>query len=456
MSWFPLLLAHHGFCGRLLGRLFVACLVSVGFATSLAVGPVAAADIEDDGGRRPTGGALQFEEGDSTTEVPTETIDPFANEETREEEPELDVAGLGSEAAAVVAARFDPWLLSDVDVEPRRDVVRKHRDAMKRERDDAAVRLADAQRSFERAEAIRVEAEAVAARLEQEMKGFSLELWRMGDDGLQEALGSELEQIRQGEPIRTATELVIERFIEAGVALDEATIAAEAAALVLEARLAAFDLAAAELRFAVQLERQLEARLAARAAAIDRRTHEILEEERPRVQLVTITSVVVRTPVEPPEPELPTAGAQTEGAPESPVDGAPEVQYTEAVVRIPPLVVNASIAENVRALIGAARSDGIDLAGGGHRDRENQIVLRRAHCGTSGYAVFEMPAGECTPPTARPGKSEHELGLAVDFTQNGTILTPGSSGFAWMQANAASYGLINLPSEAWHWSTTGR
>jgi LAS superfamily LD-carboxypeptidase LdcB len=70
----------------------------------------------------------------------------------------------------------------------------------------------------------------------------------------------------------------------------------------------------------------------------------------------------------------------------------------------------------------------------------------------------------CRVPTARPGTSEHEKGLAVDFTYNGqTICFPrpgsqcsGNPAFDWLKANAHRYGLKNLPSEAWHWSTTGR
>ena len=84
-----------------------------------------------------------------------------------------------------------------------------------------------------------------------------------------------------------------------------------------------------------------------------------------------------------------------------------------------------------------------------------QIILRREHCGTSGYALFERPAGECNPPTARPGHSEHELGLAIDFIENGAVLNATSPGFVWLVEHGAEYGLINLPSEPWHWSTTG-
>ena len=81
--------------------------------------------------------------------------------------------------------------------------------------------------------------------------------------------------------------------------------------------------------------------------------------------------------------------------------------------------------------------------------------MRRNNCGSSHYAIYEAPASSCSPPTARPGSSMHERGLAIDFTQGGSTLSRGSSGFAWLKANAGSFGFRNLPSEPWHWSTNG-
>jgi hypothetical protein len=34
-------------------------------------------------------------------------------------------------------------------------------------------------------------------------------------------------------------------------------------------------------------------------------------------------------------------------------------------------------------------------------------------------------------------------------------VSSGDACFNWLQTNAASYGLYNLPSEPWHWSTNG-
>jgi hypothetical protein len=124
------------------------------------------------------------------------------------------------------------------------------------------------------------------------------------------------------------------------------------------------------------------------------------------------------------------------------------------VVRLPgtSISVHRAIAGQVAALVAEARAAGVPLDGWGYRDTARQIELRRAHCGEGVAAVFEAPAGSCRPPTARPGRSMHERGLAVDFKNSSTRATPC---YQWLAANAARFGLFNLPSEPWHWSTDG-
>jgi peptidoglycan hydrolase CwlO-like protein len=122
------------------------------------------------------------------------------------------------------------------------------------------------------------------------------------------------------------------------------------------------------------------------------------------------------------------------------------------------VTVAGSIAGNVQALLDAAADDGVSLcAVSGWRSPQKQIELRRAHCGSSNYAIYYMPASRCSPPTARPGSSLHERGLAIDFSCNGGgAIRYGNSCWDWLAAHANDYGLYNLPSEPWHWSTSGR
>ena len=118
------------------------------------------------------------------------------------------------------------------------------------------------------------------------------------------------------------------------------------------------------------------------------------------------------------------------------------------------ITVAASLAPNLAQLLEASRAAGLSLGGGGYRSAAQQIALRR----TNGCPdIYTSPASACRPPTARPGQSMHEQGLAIDFTCSGALIKSRSSPcFQWLAANAASYGLYNLPSEPWHFSINGR
>ena len=118
--------------------------------------------------------------------------------------------------------------------------------------------------------------------------------------------------------------------------------------------------------------------------------------------------------------------------------------------------VAPSIRGKLARMVAAAKADGLYLTGGGYRSAAGQISLRIAHCGSSSFAIYQARASSCRPPTARPGFSQHERGLAIDFAENGRSLNRGSAGYRWLRANAARFGFFNLASEPWHWSTTGR
>lgn len=125
------------------------------------------------------------------------------------------------------------------------------------------------------------------------------------------------------------------------------------------------------------------------------------------------------------------------------------------------ITVATDLAPALEALLAAAAADGIVLGGSGYRSPEVTARLRIANGCPD---IYNSPASACRVPTARPGSSEHERGLAVDFTYRGqTICYPrpssrcsGNAAFDWLRANAARFGFHNLPAEAWHWSTTGR
>lgn len=120
---------------------------------------------------------------------------------------------------------------------------------------------------------------------------------------------------------------------------------------------------------------------------------------------------------------------------------------TGHIVSVHGIEVDEAIAPQVRALLTDADADGITLGGSGWRSTETTRELRvRNGCPD----IDVSPSSSCDTPTALPGHSMHERGLAIDFD-----IDAGSPEHAWLQANAARYGLFNLPSEYWHWSTTG-
>ncbi len=114
-----------------------------------------------------------------------------------------------------------------------------------------------------------------------------------------------------------------------------------------------------------------------------------------------------------------------------------------------------TISQKFKEMINKAHAAGYKISGGGFRTRERQIALRAQNCGGSGNALNTKAI--CKPPTAYPGRSRHESGLAFDLTCDGqTIKSRDNKCFVWLQANAKNYGLTNFSKEPWHWSVDGR
>ena len=142
--------------------------------------------------------------------------------------------------------------------------------------------------------------------------------------------------------------------------------------------------------------------------------------------------------------------------------GLVDVDASGQIVSVEGILVDTSISESVGALLEEARDDGINLGGWGWRSHQRQHELRLINGCPDGWVhrpdeqISDFaPASQCRVPTARPGVSMHEVGLAIDFTCNGRQIA-NTNCFRWLQANAARFGLFNLPSEPWHWSVNGR
>jgi hypothetical protein len=150
------------------------------------------------------------------------------------------------------------------------------------------------------------------------------------------------------------------------------------------------------------------------------------------------------------QPPQASAGS---AAPASSASTPPNVD----IVSVRGIQVARQIGPQLEALLAAAEADGVRLGGSGYRSVQRQIELRRKNCGASEYDIWRKPSSQCTPPTATPGKSMHEQGLAVDFRYNDAGIEDRSNpGYQWLARNAGRFGFINLPSEAWHWSINGR
>jgi hypothetical protein len=216
-------------------------------------------------------------------------------------------------------------------------------------------------------------------------------------------------------------------------AAEAATAEAEAKAAEIDGRLA--ELHAAQVQsqaFAASVESRIDDNLAeaANLAAVDQKLSD---------QIAAEAAAIAR--------RVPPGGRGISRGPA----GAPIALGTTHGI-----TVAASIVGQLDAMLNAADADGISFGGSGYRDPGEQVALRQAHCGSSTYDVYDRPPSQCRPPTARPGQSNHERGLAIDFTYGGSaIQSHSSAGWQWLNAHAGGYGFANLASEPWHWSVDG-
>jgi D-alanyl-D-alanine carboxypeptidase len=100
-------------------------------------------------------------------------------------------------------------------------------------------------------------------------------------------------------------------------------------------------------------------------------------------------------------------------------------------------LLHQSAATAFQRMSTAARGDGISLwVTSGYRSRAEQRAL---------YERYRKGLG---PQAARPGRSNHQRGLALDLVV-GELTTPT---YAWLASNACRFGFKRtVRSEPWHW-----
>jgi hypothetical protein len=112
-------------------------------------------------------------------------------------------------------------------------------------------------------------------------------------------------------------------------------------------------------------------------------------------------------------------------------------------------VVNSRVSGAVLAMVNAAKSSHVTLtASSSFRTMAHQQALCAANslCVSGDYSRV-----------AKPGTSNHQMGLAIDFAGLPSSAGPvtGNPIWDWLSANALNFGYKNYPAEAWHWSPTG-
>jgi hypothetical protein len=313
---------------------------------------------------------------------------------------------------------------------------------------DDAKRAVDAvHKELAAAEAAREAAEADAAARREELRDVVLDAYvRPPSDDLAAALGdddptaSAKRKVMAEAQTRSAADVIDqlraaeESARRAGVRAEAALAQAEQAELAEEASLDALQTARGEQQaLADDVHARLDAALS-EAAAISGRSQELADQ-------ITARETALAAKV--------SARSGSGSRPSWTSSGV-------TVTTVRGIEVSVEIADDLDAMMAAAEADGVYLSGSGYRDIQTQIYLREQHCGSSEYAIWEMPSGDCSPPVARPGYSMHERGLAVDFVVGDDLIrSRGTNAFGWLRDHAAEYGFYNLPSEPWHWSTTG-
>lgn len=369
-------------------------------------------------------------------------VDAATPDELREERREVQAQ------AAELASEVDAATADVADLEVALAAAQANVDAQQAavEAANRAVIDADEAQAAALAAIIDLEVHEEQARIDLQNAVIDSYVSFQGFDDL-EALGDDPWEASRAETlaeIGTGTSLEgLDNLRSIGAELEFQRLLAEQAAVEAESNREEMRFRLAELETALAIEDQLlleaierQERRLGEAVALEALEGELSEQI--RVEEQRIADAIAN--------RIPPGGGSVTVPPDSDIE----------LVTVGGITVNVLVEDQVRGILAAMSARGFNLGGGGYRSIESQIRLRRANCGTSDYAIWEMPASRCRPPTARPGLSQHEVGLAIDFTLNGRVLrTRNSDVFRALSEVAPQFGFYNLPSEPWHWSTTG-
>lgn len=122
-------------------------------------------------------------------------------------------------------------------------------------------------------------------------------------------------------------------------------------------------------------------------------------------------------------------------------------------------IIPANMIKFVNALKDAAKKDGYTLVvNSGLRTFNQQLALRRKNVIDKSKVSDDIylktaPSTAFKPQTAKPGTSNHESGIAFDFSTIDNPLTPeNEAAYKWLVKNAINFGFVRtVPSERWHW-----
>jgi LAS superfamily LD-carboxypeptidase LdcB len=110
--------------------------------------------------------------------------------------------------------------------------------------------------------------------------------------------------------------------------------------------------------------------------------------------------------------------------------------------------VNTRIATSLNNMLNEARKAGINLT-----SSESFRTMAQQEYFWNCYQTKSCNNGN---EAARPGFSNHQMGLAIDFRCNGGSMRYGGPCNVWLDANAARYNFAaKVSGEPWHWSLTG-